>query len=80
MPSLYPKSDNFPKPDCFAFDFAKEVYTWLENSMNPDEAAHKAITLFDQRVDIGLIILTRNEFASNARNGMPWSHITERKV
>ena len=58
---------------------AKEVYTWLENSMNPDEAAHKAITLFDQSVDIGLIILTRNGFASNARNGMPWSHITESK-
>ena len=58
---------------------AKEVYTWLENSMSPDEAAHKAITLFDQSVDIGLLILTRNGFASNARNGMPWSHITESK-
>ena len=58
---------------------AKEVYTWLENSMSPDEAAHKAITLFDQSVDIGLIILTRTGFASNARNGMPWSHITESK-
>jgi hypothetical protein len=49
-------------------------------SMSPDEAAHKAITLFDQSVDIGLIILTRNGFASNARNGMPWSHITESKL
>jgi len=58
---------------------AKEVYTWLENSMSPDEAAHKAITLFDKRVDIGLIILTQNGFASNARNGMAWSHITENK-
>ncbi|WP_022664126.1 isoaspartyl peptidase/L-asparaginase [Desulfospira joergensenii] len=56
---------------------AKEVYTWLENSMSPDEAAQKAITLFDPSVDIGLIILTRNGFASNARNGMAWSHITE---
>ncbi len=58
---------------------AKEVYTWLENSMSPDEAAQKAITLFDPSVDIGLIILTQNGFASNARNGMAWSHITENK-
>ena len=58
---------------------AKTVYTWLENSMSPDEAAHKAIHLFDPHVDIGLIILTRNGFASNARNGMPWSHMTENK-
>ncbi|WP_413915053.1 hypothetical protein [Desulfobacula sp.] len=33
--------------------------------------------MFDQSVDIGLIILTRNRFASNARNGMAWSHIAE---
>jgi beta-aspartyl-peptidase (threonine type) len=58
---------------------AKEAYTWLENSMSPDEAAHKAITLFDRNVDIGLIILTRNGFASNARNGMAWSYLTESK-
>ena len=51
----------------------------VENSMSPDEAAHKAIHLFDPRLDIGLIILTRNGFASNARNGMPWSHMTENK-
>ena len=58
---------------------ANKVYTWLESSMGPDEAAQKAITLFDRYVDIGIIILTRNGFASNARNGMAWSHITERK-
>ena len=58
---------------------AKEVYTWLENSMSPDEAAQNAIALFDESVDIGLIILTRNEFASKARNGMACSNITESK-
>ncbi len=56
---------------------AKEVYTWLENKMPPEKAAQKALSLFDQRVDIGLIILTPNGFASNARNGMAWSHFTE---
>lgn len=58
---------------------AKEVYNWLENNMSPDEAALKAMTLFEDSVDIGLIILTPNGFASNARNGMAWSHITKMK-
>ncbi len=37
------------------------------------------MTLFDDSVDLGLIILTENEFAANARNGMAWSHLTGRK-
>ncbi|BHH86196.1 isoaspartyl peptidase/L-asparaginase [Desulforhopalus sp. 52FAK] len=56
---------------------AKEVYGWLEEKMNPNEAAEKAMTLFDDSVDLGLIILTLNEFASLARNGMAWSHLLE---
>lgn len=58
---------------------AKEVYGWLERKMSPKEAAPKALALFDDSVDFGLIILTQNEFASNARNGMAWSHLTEIK-
>lgn len=58
---------------------AREVYSWLEQGMNPTEAAQKAVTLFDDSVDIGLIILTKSEFASNSRNGMAWSHLTEIK-
>ena len=42
--------------------------------MSPPEAAQKAMTLFDDTVDLGLIILTKNEFAANAPNGMAWSH------
>ncbi|MBI9090834.1 MAG: hypothetical protein JEZ12_16575 [Desulfobacterium sp.] len=45
--------------------------------MSPDEAAQKAITLFNKSVDIGRIILTPNGYASNASDGMAWSHITE---
>jgi len=56
---------------------AREVYGWLENNMNPNEAAEKAIALFDDSVDVGLIILTKNGFASNSRNRMAWSHLTE---
>ena len=48
--------------------------------MSPGDAADKAISLFDPSVDIGLIILTRNGFASNARSGMAWSHLTENKT
>lgn len=56
---------------------AKEVYGWLEREMSPKEAAQKVMTLFDDSVDVGLIILTPNDFASNARNGMAWSYLTE---
>jgi len=58
---------------------AREVYSWLEQRMSPGEAAQKAVDLFDDSVDVGLIILTESEFASNARNGMAWSHVTEFK-
>jgi beta-aspartyl-peptidase (threonine type) len=58
---------------------AKEIYGWLERNISPREAAQKALTLFDDSVDVGLIILTKTEFASRARNGMAWSHLTEIK-
>ena len=58
---------------------ANQVYTWLEQKMSPTEAAQKVMTLFDDSVDVGLIILTKVEFASNARNGMAWSQLTEIK-
>ena len=58
---------------------AKEVYSWLERNMSPDEAAHKAMTLFEDSVDVGLIILTKNRFAANSRSGMAWAHLTEDK-
>ena len=58
---------------------AREVYSWLEQRMSPSEAAQKAVNLFDDSVDVGLIILTKSDFASSARNGMAWSHVTETK-
>ncbi len=58
---------------------AREVYGWLEQGMSPGDVVQKALTLFDDAVDIGLIVLTKNEFASSARNGMAWSHLTEIK-
>lgn len=59
---------------------AREVYGWLEQSMAPADAVQKALTLFDDTVDIGLIILTKNSFASSARNGMAWSQLTSTKT
>ena len=56
---------------------AKEVYGWLENNMIPSEAAQKALDLFDDSVDVGLIILTKNGFAANSKNSMAWSHLIE---
>lgn len=56
---------------------AREVYSWLENKMSPQDAADKAITLFDHSVDIGIIVLTNNSYAANSRNGMAWAHLVE---
>ena len=56
---------------------AREVYGWIEQKISPHEAVQKTMTLFDNSVDIGIIILTTNECAANARNGMAWSHLTE---
>ena len=56
---------------------AKEVYGLLERKMNPNEASKKAMKHFDESVDVGLIILTVNKFASLARNGMAWAHLLE---
>lgn len=53
---------------------AREIYGWLEQKMPADEAVEKALTLFDDSVDIGLIIVTEDNFAANSRNGMAWSH------
>ncbi|MBA3013203.1 MAG: isoaspartyl peptidase/L-asparaginase [Proteobacteria bacterium] len=58
---------------------AREVYGWLEGKMSAQKAAQKAMNLFDASVDVGLIILTRDEFGSSARNGMAWSCLTEKK-
>jgi isoaspartyl peptidase/L-asparaginase-like protein (Ntn-hydrolase superfamily) len=58
---------------------AEKIYGFIQRNMSPGEAAQKAMTLFDDSIDVGLIILTKNGFASNARNGMAWSHLTEIK-
>lgn len=55
---------------------AREVYGWLEQRMSPRDAGQKALALFDDAVDVGLIILTESGYASYARNGMAWAHLT----
>jgi beta-aspartyl-peptidase (threonine type) len=50
---------------------AREVYGWLEHQMPPDEAVQKALMLFDDGVDIGLIIATSSDCAAAARRGSP---------
>jgi len=56
---------------------AREVYGMIEDNLSPSEATDKALNMFDVSVDVGLIVLTKNGFASKARDGMAWSHITE---
>jgi len=57
---------------------AKEVYSWIEkDQISPKAASLKALTLFGKSVDLGLIILTKNDFAAASRNDMAWSYTTE---
>ncbi|MFT4553864.1 MAG: beta-aspartyl-peptidase (threonine type) [Chlamydiales bacterium] len=56
---------------------AREVYSWLEQGMEPNDAAEKALSIFEDSVDIGLIILTKNAYALKSRNGMASSHQTD---
>jgi hypothetical protein len=56
---------------------AREVYGWLEQQMSPGDAVQKALTLFEDGVDIGLLVLTRSDYAADARKGMPWSYLIE---
>lgn len=59
---------------------AREVYGWLEQRMSPIDAAKKALKVFDNSVDIGLIILSNSQFAAHSRNGMAWSKIVSTKT
>lgn len=57
---------------------AKEVYTWLARDyLKPQEASLKALDLFDKSVDLGLIILTKDDYAASSKNGMAWSYKSE---
>ena len=56
---------------------AKQVYDWLASGVHSDIAVKKAIALFDDSVDIGLIVLTKNGLSADARRGMAWSHLIE---
>ncbi|MDH5718232.1 MAG: isoaspartyl peptidase/L-asparaginase [Spirochaetia bacterium] len=55
---------------------ARQVYSRLEDNMNADVAANEALSLFDDTVDIGIIVLGHTGFSARARNGMAWSHAT----
>ncbi len=56
---------------------AREVYGWLQQNMSSSEAVKKALSLFDDTVDVGLIVVTANESSADSRNGMPWAHLEE---
>ena len=56
---------------------AREVYGWLEQQMPPADAVRNALALFEDGVDIGLIVSTSSGYAADATAGMPWSYLTE---
>lgn len=57
---------------------AQTVYHWLED-LTPEAACAKALSLFADTVDIGLIILTETDFCAQSRDGMAWSHQSEER-
>jgi isoaspartyl peptidase/L-asparaginase-like protein (Ntn-hydrolase superfamily) len=56
---------------------AREVYGWLEQQMPPTDAVRNALALFEDGVDIGLIVSTSSGYAADANAGMPWSYLTD---
>lgn len=54
---------------------AREVYGWLEQNQSPDQVLERALTLFADDVDVGLIVTTRSGYAAGSRSGMPWSYV-----
>lgn len=58
---------------------AREVYSWLQQNMSASEAVKKALTLFDDTVDVGLIVVTANDSSADSKNGMAWAHLEENK-
>jgi beta-aspartyl-peptidase (threonine type) len=55
---------------------AREVYGWLEQNQSPEQAVKRALTLFAEGVDVGLIVTTRSAYAAACSDGMPWSYVT----
>ncbi len=59
---------------------AYEVFGWLkEKNMSADEAFKKALLLFDDSVDVGLIVVTAKDSSAGSKNGMAWAHLEEVK-
>jgi len=56
---------------------AREVYGWLERRMHPREAVDKTLHLFDDSVDVGLLVVTKTDCASGSRRGMACSQLVE---
>jgi len=56
---------------------AKEVYGWLEQNISPAQASKRAMTFFDNSVDIGLIVLTGDNLAAQSRTKMAWAYLID---
>jgi beta-aspartyl-peptidase (threonine type) len=55
---------------------AREVYGWLEQNQSPEQAVKRALTLFAEDIDVGLIVTTDSAYAADCNDGMPWSFVT----
>jgi beta-aspartyl-peptidase (threonine type) len=55
---------------------AREVYGWLEQNQSPEQAVKRALSLFAEDIDVGLIVTTDSAYAADCNDGMPWSFVT----
>lgn len=54
---------------------ARTVYGWLEDGMPLDQALKRGIGLFDPKVPVGLIAVTRTEAGAHSNQDMPHARI-----
>lgn len=52
---------------------ANHVYNWLETGMDAQAASDKALTLFPEGIDIGLIVVGKKGVGGCSNREMPWS-------
>lgn len=59
---------------------AREVYSWIDQGMEPEQAAKKAVALFDKTIDIGLIVVTKTNFGICSQHTMASAYLLETEV
>lgn len=55
----------------------RTVYSWLERGASPEEALTRALELLGPEVDVGLIIVHKDQYAGGSNRDMAWAVVQE---